>query len=367
MITDVKARLNCIVEEMVLCSFTNCKKVAEQAVELICCRLGLLACLACAVPGFYGGPKKCPNCCKSITKNDIVKKAETRRRIEQLRQKYEKWKDRTLSKEERSRLKEVITCKVCKELCSKAVSLACCPSASCRKCALAKLREDNTKCWGCKELSEDVNTPSQLVNNDLVRVGVTFYKEKQLDRSSGTFEIFVLLSNTDILEVSETRDRLKNEKLLKRKLAHNAAKERERETKPLSDTEQAQLQRLLMRNKTKLQRSGEPIQSQLEVRDIFTGTGSSKLNKKLAKGKRHFDGTTVQRYIEPERTGTGTWHLAPDSYSRQRGGNKEMVNDGGWAVEGLLDQNTREKISKAWISGEKLASVETKSEFWKHN
>ena len=368
--SNYRRRLNCIVEEMVVCSFTDCKKVAEQAVELICCRFGLLACHTCAAPGFYGELKKCPNCYKSITKKDFFEKAETRRRIEQLRKKFEKWKERAMSTEERLRLKEAITCKVCKEPCSKAVSLlTCCPSASCRKCALGKLREDNKKCWGCQKPSGDVNTPSQLVNNDLVRVGVTFYKEKLLDRSSGTFEIFVLLSNMDTIEVSEIRDRFKNEKLLKRKLAQNAAKERERETKPLSDEEQARLQRLLIRNKTKLQRNGEPIQSQLEVRDTFTGTGSPKLNKELGKGKRHFDGTTVQRYIEPECNGknTGTWHMAPDSYSRQSCGKRERVDGGGWAVEGLLDQSTREKISKAWIRGEKLASVETKSEFWKYN
>ena len=371
LITDDKARLNCTVEEMVLCSFTNCKKVADQAVELICCRL--LACLACASPGFYEGPKTCPKCSKSITKGEFIKKTETRKKIDQLKNKWEKRKDRNMSLEERLRFKEAIACKVCKELCSKAVSLACCPSASCRKCALAKLKEDNTKCWSCGVLSVDVHTPSQLVNNDLVRIGVTFFKEKQLDRSCGTFEIFVLLFNTDVSEESEIRDRLKNERLLKRKLADNAAKERERETavkeretKPLSDCEQAQLQRLLVRNKTKLERNGEPIQkpaSQFEVRDIFTGTGSVIMNKKLAKGKRHFDGTTVQTYKVRKSTFTEigpppTWHPPPDS--RRRGGKKRMV-------EGLLDQNTSEKIAKAWIKGENLATVETKSEFWKYN
>ena len=184
-----------------------------------------------------------------------------------------------------------MTCKVCHELCSKAVSLVCCRSASCRKCACGKLKEDNTKCWVCGELSEDVNTLSQLVNNDLVRVGVTFFKEKQLDRS---FEIFVLLANTDISE--GTRDRLKKEKLLKRKLAENAAKEREREKKPISESEKAQLQKLLMRNKTKSEQKGDHTQSQSQVRDIFTGTGSTRLNKRLANGERCFDGTTVQRH-----------------------------------------------------------------------
>jgi len=180
-----------------------------------------------------------------------------------------------------------------------------------------------------------VHTLSQLVNNDLVRLGVTFYKEKQLERSSGTFEVFVLLHNTDISRVLEIRDSFTSERLLKRKLADNAAKERERESatkeremKPLSDGEQAQLQRLLVRNKTTLQRNGEPVQtlnqrpaSQFEVRDIFTGTGSVKMNKELAKGKRQFDGTTVQTYRKRRSTFTeigppATLHPPPDSKRR---------------------------------------------------
>merc|ERR1719234_2375948 len=275
------------------------------------------------------------------------------------------------------RFKEAITCKVCKEPCSKAVSLACCPSASCRKCALVKLKEDNTKCWSCGELSAGVHTPNQLVNNDLVRLGVTVYKEKQLERSGGTFEVFVLLYNTDISRASEIRDCFTSERLLKRKLADNAAKERERESaakereiKPLSEGEQAQLQRLLVRNKTKLLRNGEPVQtlnqrpaSQFEVRDIFTGTGSVMMNKELAKGKRQFDGTTIQTYRKRNSTFTeigppATLHQPPDS--RRRSGKKRML-------EGLLDQNTSKEIAKAWVRGEQLATVETKSEFWKHN
>ena len=70
---------------MVLCSFSNCKKVVEKAAELICCHL--LVCLACASPGFYGGPKKCPNCSKIIKEGDMVEKDEVRRRIEQLSKK----------------------------------------------------------------------------------------------------------------------------------------------------------------------------------------------------------------------------------------------------------------------------------------
>ena len=276
---------------MWVCSFTNCHNIASEAVDLICCNL--LACLSCATPGFYEGPKKCPSCCKTITEEDFVQNAEVRRKVEPLRK---KWKDKILSSKEIMRLKEVTACNVCQQPCSKAVSLACCRFVSCRKCALDMLRQDNTKCWSCGELSEDVITPSQLNNNYLARNGVTFLNENQPEmdlnkpmyvspeRRSATFEIFVLLHHSENI--------------------HGIQKAKE--AKSLSESEQAQLQKLLMRNKTEeLELDGEPMMEfRPEVRDIFTGSGQTSFNKKLAKafGKesRKFDGTSIQRY-RPKR------------------------------------------------------------------
>ena len=53
-----------------------------------------------------------------------------------------------------------------------------------------------------------------------------------------------------------------------------------------------------MRNKTEeLELDGEPMMEfKPEVRDIFTGTGFTPLNKVLANKSRKFDGTTIQRY-----------------------------------------------------------------------
>merc|ERR1712107_422636 len=74
-----------------------------------------------------------------------------------------------LSVKEKKRLKQMLSCTSCPDLCAKAVSMDCCyPSATCRKCALRSLRENNTRCWGCGKVSEDVFTPSHLINNDLV-------------------------------------------------------------------------------------------------------------------------------------------------------------------------------------------------------
>ena len=57
------------------------------------------------------------------------------------------------------------------------------------KCALGRLREDNTRRWGCGKVSEDVFTPSHLINNDLVRIAVAFLKEHQGEETvAATFE-----------------------------------------------------------------------------------------------------------------------------------------------------------------------------------
>ena len=100
-----------------------------------------------------------------------------------------------MSTKERKRLEQLLSCTSCSDLCAKAVSMDCCyPSATCRKCALGSLREDDTRCWECGKVSEDVFTPSHLINNDLVRIGVAFLKEHQGEGPvAATFEIFVLL------------------------------------------------------------------------------------------------------------------------------------------------------------------------------
>ena len=49
-------------------------------------------------------------------------------------------------------------------------------------------------------------------------------------------------------------------------------------------------------------RNGEPQYErefgQLEVRNTFTGTGNTKLNKELDNRRRRFDGSTIQQYRE---------------------------------------------------------------------
>ena len=248
-----------------------------------------------------------------------------------------------MSREETLRLKAVISCKLCKEPCNKAVSLACCGSASCRKCALAKLREDKTKCWGCGELSTSLNfSPSQLLNNDLVRIGVSFFNENQSDRVSAPFEIFVLLTACSKNDEDKTKrgwyqlirrnrrdktyvelyDELdeqpspqfgvrdggntKRTEKVPRKLEYNArATKRE-----LAESEKDQLALQLLRNKrnkTDVDLYGEPDEhpsSHFGVRNIFTGTGSRAFNRELGEGKRKFDNTSIQKWNE---NGTGRY------------------------------------------------------------
>ena len=200
-----------------------------------------------------------------------------------------------MSKKERKWLKQMLSCTSCSDLCAKAVSMDCCyPSATCRKCALRSLRENNTRCWGCGRVSEDVFTPSHLINNDLVRIGVAFLKEHQgEERVTVTFEIFALL-HKDISKIAKRKSETPN---LVENPSHNTTEKRE-----LEHSEEMKLHELLVKDQMNLFRNGEPQYErefgQLEVRNTFTGTGNTKFNKELSKGRRRFDGSTIQEYRE---------------------------------------------------------------------
>jgi len=108
-----------------------------------------------------------------------------------------------------------------------------------------------------------------------------------------TFEIFALL-HKDISKIvkrkSETPDLVENP-------SHNTTEKRE-----LEHSEEMKLHELLVRDQMNLFRNGEPQYEkefgQLEVRNTFTGTGSTKLNKELDNRRRRFDGSTIQQYRE---------------------------------------------------------------------
>ena len=175
-----------------------------------------------------------------------------------------------ISTKEKKRLKQMLSCTSCSDLCAKAVNMDCCyHSATCRKCALGRLREDNTRCWGCGKVSEDVFTPSHLINNDLVRIGVAFLKEHQGEEPvAATFEIFALL-HKDISKIvkrkSETPDLVENP-------SHNTT---EKNGGKLEHSEEAKLHELLVKDQMNFLWNGEPQYEkefgQLEVRNTSSG------------------------------------------------------------------------------------------------
>ena len=103
------------------------------------------------------------------------------------------WKQQACFQKETNRLREAVECKLCRKTCSKAVSLTCCPSVSCRNCALSKLKEDNQRCWTCGQKAVNLVTPSQLVNHNLVRAGVKHLMKEAKVTKNSPFVIFLLL------------------------------------------------------------------------------------------------------------------------------------------------------------------------------
>jgi len=171
---------------MLVCEF--CMEPAEAAVKIDCCHL--TACRGCVD---RDEPRNCPSCLSMITGKDFKVDLETVRFLEAAKSDWRHWKEQTCFLEDTERLKKALQCKLCGNACSKAVSLTCCPSASCRKCVLSKLKEDKQWCWNCGLKAANVITPSQLVNNYLVRAGVKYIvKEGQVTKDS-PFIVFLLL------------------------------------------------------------------------------------------------------------------------------------------------------------------------------
>ena len=163
-------------------------KVFHAVMQIDCCRL--TACRSCVD---RDEPRSCPSCLAKITRTDFKVDLEMVRFLEAAKLDWRHWKEQACFLEETDKLREVLRCKLCGKACSKAVSLICCASASCRKCALSKLKEDKQWCWNCGRKSVNVITPSQLVNNYQVRAGVKYIiKEGKVTKNS-PFIVFLLL------------------------------------------------------------------------------------------------------------------------------------------------------------------------------
>ena len=173
-------------------------------------------------------PRNCPSCLSTITRKDFKVDLEMVRFLEAAKSDWRHWKEEACFLEDTARLREALQCKLCGKPCSKAVSLTCCPSASCRNCALAKLKEDKQQCWNCGLKAANVITPSQLVNDYLVRAGIKYIaKEGEVTKNS-PFIIFLLLhssqhkarsdsENLDIDGVELAELRIETKKSLKAK------------------------------------------------------------------------------------------------------------------------------------------------------
>ena len=155
---------------------------------MLCC--GYTACEKCV-------PSTCPACSSTIAQEDVARDEQARQVVEVARREWHRWKEVAVMEEEMERLREAVRCCRCREECSKAVSLACCSSSSCRRCALAAIRVDSRRCWGCglARGQEDLLTPSQLANNLLVRAAVSFLGEDEERETllDVPFKVFLLI------------------------------------------------------------------------------------------------------------------------------------------------------------------------------
>jgi len=75
------------------------------------------------------------------------------------------------SEEDNVCLKDLLTCQICPEVCSRAVIVPCCYTQACRVCATKKVLTTK-KCWACPN---DMKT-DDLINDDSLRNAVARYK-----------------------------------------------------------------------------------------------------------------------------------------------------------------------------------------------
>ena len=148
-----------------------------------------------------------------------MKDPETALRVTRLSTEWTRWKSEAVWPEEMGRLREAVRCRLCLEACVKAVSLPCCTAAACRKCALASIKEDCRRCWGCGG-TEDMLAPSHLVNSGLVRFAVDYLKSGKQPGEEPDFKIFALLSKAKkplpVKEIMDGRKEKRNESKLTR-------------------------------------------------------------------------------------------------------------------------------------------------------
>jgi len=224
-----------------VCEF--CMEPAEAAVKIDCCCL--TACRSCVD---RDEPRSCPSCLAKITRKDFKVDLEMVRFLEAAKLDWRHWKEQACFLEETDRLREALQCKLCGKACSKAVSLTCCTSASCRKCALSKLKEDKQWCWNCGRKAVNVITPSQLVNNYQVRAGVKYIiKEGKVTKNS-PFIVFLLLHSSlqkarsdEVIDGTELAQlRIETKKILKAK-AVNVVPPKPKTTPPQVQTNKGTL------------------------------------------------------------------------------------------------------------------------------
>ena len=186
----------------------------------------------------------CPICQSEITRKDFKVDQKLIMFLEAAKSDWRHWQEQTSCTDETEMLKKALECRLCGQLCSKAVSLTCCGSASCRKCAISQLKVNKQHCWSCGYKTGSVITPSQLFNNHLVRAGVHLFTRDGKVSSKSSFIFFLLLDSigkgvcclcpdSDKLNVSYSRKTYQSSRILdKSEIVPLVIPERHKTVKP---------------------------------------------------------------------------------------------------------------------------------------
>ena len=207
--------------------------------QILCCHL--TACRSCVDKDEL---INCPICQSEITRKDFKVDQKLIMFLEAAKSDWRHWQEQTWCTDETEMLREALECRLCGQLCSKAVSLTCCGPASCRKCAISQLKVNKQQCWSCGYKTGSVITPSQLINNHLVRAGVHLFTREGKVSSKSSFIFFLLLDSigkgvccqcpdSDKLNVSYSRKTYQSSRILdKSEIVPHVIPERHKTVKP---------------------------------------------------------------------------------------------------------------------------------------
>eukprot|EP00088_Acartia_fossae_P000087 TRINITY_DN10028_c0_g1_i2.p1 TRINITY_DN10028_c0_g1~~TRINITY_DN10028_c0_g1_i2.p1 ORF type:complete len:180 (-),score=18.40 TRINITY_DN10028_c0_g1_i2:292-831(-) len=75
---------------------------------------------------------------------------------------------------DRKKIEKMLSCTICGEICSRGITMPCCKTSACRKCATQQVLQSK-RCWMC---GSETPTTKEFLNEDGLRDAVAAFKNR---------------------------------------------------------------------------------------------------------------------------------------------------------------------------------------------